>query len=48
MFMRCRAWPERPHLPQGVWRTGLVGSQVTGTVGWWLTWLIFRQIGTHR
>jgi hypothetical protein len=33
---------------RGVGRIGLVCSQPAGTVGWWLTWLIFRQIGTHR
>ena len=27
---------------------GLVCSQLTGTVSWWLTWLIFRHIGTRR
>jgi hypothetical protein len=36
-------------MPQGVWgEIGLVCSQLAGTVGWWLTWLIFRRIGTHR
>ena len=32
----------------GVGRIRLVCSQVTGTVSWWLTWLIFHQIGMHR
>jgi hypothetical protein len=36
------------HMPPGVGRIRLACSQVTGTVSWWLTWLIFRQIGTHR
>jgi hypothetical protein len=35
----CRKAWEEP-----VW----VCSQLAGTVGWWLTRLIFRQIGTHR
>jgi hypothetical protein len=39
---------ERPLLPQGVGRIRLVCSQLTGTVSWWLTWLIFHQIGMHR
>jgi hypothetical protein len=39
---------ERTVLPQGAGRAGLVCWQLAGTVGWWLTWLIFRQIGMHR
>jgi len=43
------ATPEHTHLAaRCVGSVGLVCSQLAGTVGWWLTRLIFHQIGTHR
>jgi hypothetical protein len=55
-LLSLREWPDEMSREPGAGhpsaarqrRAGLVCSQLAGTVSWWLTWLIFRQIGTHR